>query len=273
LVDIKDGANYAPTGAAEQVVAPGEFCFAAAYLDHGHIYGQTNGLCDAGATLKTVYDPDPQKVAKFVEAYPGVTVADSFEQVLADPEIRLVSAAAVPNIRATIGISVLEAGKDYFTDKSPFTSLEQLDQLKEVVQRTRRKYAVYYAERLHNDAAWRAGEMIADGAIGRVIQVLNLAPHRLAKDTRPDWFFDKACYGGILTDIGSHQVEQFLTYAGCAAAWKILVSCLSPRITAPHFTAGLTGIRRRDYAPGVMGVPLLSAAKARLNCVSISMWQ
>jgi predicted dehydrogenase len=77
---------------------------------------------------------------------------------------------------------------------------------------------VYYAERLHNDAAWRAGELIAQGAVGRVLQVLNIAPHRLAKDSRPNWFFDKARYGGILTDIGSHQVEQFLTYAACSSA-------------------------------------------------------
>ena len=51
-----------------------------------------------------------------------------------------------------------------------------------------------------------------------MLQVLNLAPHRLEKTTRPDWFFDKASYGGILTDIGSHQVEQFLSYADCKDA-------------------------------------------------------
>jgi predicted dehydrogenase len=218
LPDIKDGANYAPTGASEQVVAPDEFCFAAAYLDHGHIYGQTNGLRDAGATLKYVYDPDPARVQSFVDTYPEVTVAESLEQILADPSIRLVASAAIPDARAAIGIQVLESGKDYFTDKSPFTSLEQLDEVKAVVERTGQKYAVYYAERLHNDAAWRAGELIQQGAIGRVLQVINLAPHRLAKDTRPDWFFDKQRYGGILTDIGSHQVEQFLTYAGCEDA-------------------------------------------------------
>ena len=218
MVSIGDGANYAPTAETEKVVGPGEFSFAAAFLDHGHIYGQANGLRDAGATLKLVYDPDPARVAKFVETYPGVQVAESFEQVLADPDIRLVSAAAIPDRRAAIGESVLQAGKDYFTDKSPFTSLAQLESAREVVARTGRKYCVYYAERLHNDAAWRAGELIAGGAIGRVLQVLNLAPHRLAKDARPDWFFDKARYGGIITDIGSHQVEQFLTYAGCTDA-------------------------------------------------------
>lgn len=218
MFDSKDGANYAPTAAAEKVVAPGEFCFAAAHLDHGHIYGQTNGLRDAGATLKWVFDPDPARVDKFVRTYPGVAVAGSLEQILHDPQIRLVAAAAVPDARATLGMQVLSADKDYFTDKSPFTSMQQLEEVKAVVARTGRKYWVYYAERLHNDAAWRAGELIAAGAIGRVLQVLNLAPHRLARETRPAWFFDKARYGGILTDIGSHQVEQFLTYAGCADA-------------------------------------------------------
>lgn len=218
MVDIKDGANYAPTGEALKVVGPGEFCFASAFLDHGHIYGQTNGLRDAGATLKYVYDPDPEKVAKFVETYPEVAVAPSLQYILDDPAIKLVNAAAVPSARADIGLQVMAAGKDYFTDKSPFTSLAQLASVKAAVASTGRKYAVYYAERLHNDAAWRAGELIAGGAIGRVLQVLNLAPHRLAKATRPDWFFDKQHYGGILTDIGSHQVEQFLTYADCSDA-------------------------------------------------------
>lgn len=218
MTDIKDGANYAPTAQARQVVAPGEFCFAAAFLDHGHIYGQCNGLRDAGATLKYAFDPDPARLGAFLQAYPGVVAADSFEQILADPHIRLVASAAVPHLRAGIGIEVMNSGKDYFTDKSPFTTLEQLTQAKQVVAATGAKYAVYYAERLHNDAAWRAGELIEQGAVGTVIQVLNLAPHRLAKDTRPDWFFDKARYGGILTDIGSHQVEQFLSYAGCSDA-------------------------------------------------------
>ncbi|MCX2982062.1 Gfo/Idh/MocA family oxidoreductase [Halieaceae bacterium IMCC14734] len=215
MVDISDGANYAPTAKAEVVVGPGEFQFAAVGLDHGHINGQCNGLLDAGATLKWVYDPDPQKVAEFVQRYPGVQVADRMSQVLTDSDINLVTSAVIPNDRAELGRQVLAAGKDYFTDKSPFTSLEQLSMVRDVVSVTRRKYMVYYAERLHNDAAWTAGEMIKAGAIGRVLQVLNIAPHRLARDTRPLWFFDKDCTGGILTDIGSHQVEQFLTYAGC----------------------------------------------------------
>ena len=58
-----DGMNYAPKGKPRPVVGPGEFFFSAMALDHGHIYGMCNGLIEAGATLKYVYDPDPDKVA------------------------------------------------------------------------------------------------------------------------------------------------------------------------------------------------------------------
>ncbi|MGI9322288.1 MAG: Gfo/Idh/MocA family protein [Pseudomonadales bacterium] len=216
-MSIKDGASYAPESRLETipVVEPGDFRFAAAFLDHGHIYGQTNGLLGAGGMLTHVYDPEPRRVAAFTERYPNVQAVQSFEELLADSSLHLIACAAVPNQRSVIGEKVMRAGKDYFTDKSPFTTLEQLASARKVCADTGKRYFVYYAERVHNEAAWRAGEMIAAGEIGRVLQVLALAPHRLAKDTRPEWFFDKQAYGGIITDIGSHQVEQFLTYAGC----------------------------------------------------------
>jgi predicted dehydrogenase len=214
-VSISDGANYAPTSAARHVVEPGAFRFAVAYLDHGHINGQTHGLIEAGAQLVSLYEPDDVRRQQFADRFPQARVASDFSEILDDPSIHLVASAAIPDRRADIGVQVLESGKDYFTDKSPFTSLDQLSTVRGVVERTGQRYFVYYAERIHNEAAWHAGELVASGAIGDVIQVMNIAPHRLSAASRPSWFFDKSQYGGILTDIGSHQVEQFLTYAGC----------------------------------------------------------
>jgi predicted dehydrogenase len=209
---IANGATYAPTAQTEKVVAPGEFIFAATHLEHGHIFGQINGLKDAGATLKWVYDPDPKKVAEFLEKHPEATVAKSFDQILSDPKVQMVTSAAIPSDRAEVGFRTMEAGKDYFTDKSPFTTLDQLEAARIKVKETGQRYMVYFGERLHNDAAMKAGELIAEGVIGRVLQVINIAPHRLNKSIRPDWFFQKEKYGGIITDIGSHQFEQFLSY-------------------------------------------------------------
>ena len=121
-----DGMIYAPEGLPRPVVAPGDFPFAAVHLDHGHIYGQCNGLLEAGATLKWVYDPDPEKVAVFRAKFPQARAARALGEILADSEVRLVAAAAVPSDRGPLGCQVMEAGKDYFTDKTPFTTLGQL---------------------------------------------------------------------------------------------------------------------------------------------------
>ncbi|WP_312443089.1 Gfo/Idh/MocA family protein [Lacrimispora sp.] len=219
-VNQKDGMNYAPKGKPDPVVKKGEFIIAAMGLDHGHIYGMTNGLLEAGATLKWVYDPDPEKVEKFLYAYreDGVMAAESENQILSDPEISLVASACITSERAALGVRVMEAGKDCFVDKAPLTTLEQLEMIKAAVKRTGRKYMVSYSERLHVESAVYAGELIREGAIGKVIQVLGLGPHRLNPTSRPDWFFEKEKYGGILCDIGSHQIEQFLYYTGAKDA-------------------------------------------------------
>ncbi|WP_087975091.1 Gfo/Idh/MocA family protein [Oceanobacillus rekensis] len=214
----KDGMTYAPKGKPNPVVKEGEFPIAAVALDHGHINGMCNGLLEAGATLKWVYDPDAEKVKEFIEQFPGVQAAESLDQVLSDESIKLVAAAAVPSERSALGNKVMEAGKDYFTDKTPFTTMAQLEETKRVVERTGQKYMVYFSERLHVEGAVFAGDLIKDGAIGKVIQVTGFGPHRLNASSRPEWFFNKEQYGGILCDIGSHQIEQFLYYAGCENA-------------------------------------------------------
>lgn len=80
--------------------------------------------------------------------------------------------------------------------------------------KTGQKYMVYYSERLHVEGAILAGYMIDQGEIGKVISVTGFGPHRLGAAGRPRWFFEREKYGGILCDIGSHQIEQYLHFAG-----------------------------------------------------------
>ncbi|MGF1677906.1 MAG: Gfo/Idh/MocA family protein [Candidatus Methylacidiphilales bacterium] len=220
----KEGHSYAPTsGTTKPVVEKGEFVFAATHLDHGHIYGQCNGLIEAGGTLKWVFDEHPERLKAFVERYAshGVKAASSLDEILDDPSVQMVTSAAIPDLRGPLGCRVMEAGKDYFTDKCPFTTLGQLQQAREVSARTKRKYMVYYSERVHVEAAWYVDELIQAGAIGRVVHMAITGPHRLSQASRPEWFFQKKRYGGILTDICSHQFDQFLHY-GRARSGEVL---------------------------------------------------
>jgi predicted dehydrogenase len=200
------------------VVKPGEFIFAASHLDHGHIYGQVGGLLEAGGTLRYVYDTDPARAEGFQKKFPQARIVDSFDRILDDKDVRLVASAAIPCDRGPLGVRVMQSGKDYFTDKTPFTSLDQLAEARKVAAQTGRKYMVYYSERLHSECSIFAGNLIRDGVIGRVLQVLGLGPHRLNAPSRPAWFFSRARANGILAHIGSHQIEQFLHFTGAKDA-------------------------------------------------------
>ncbi len=210
--------RYAPQTRQLPTMEKGAFAFGVLALDHPHIFSMASDLKKAGAGCKLVYDPDPDKLAIFLQLFPEVKVASCEQEVLDSADISLIAAAAIPCLRGDLGIRVMEHDKDYFTDKTPFTNLDQLTAARQKTTETGRKYMCCYSERLQNEAACYAMELIEAGVIGQVIQVLGLGPHRLLADKRPGWFFNKREYGGIITDIGSHQAEQFLAYSGATNA-------------------------------------------------------
>jgi predicted dehydrogenase len=103
-------------------------------------------------------------------------------------------------------------------DKPGITTLEQLAEVRRVQAETKRIYSIMYSERFENKATLKAGELVKAGAIGRVLQTIGLGPHRMNPATRPAWFFELPRYGGILSDIASHQGDQFLYFTGSTEA-------------------------------------------------------
>ncbi len=210
--------NYEPQGKPKPVVGRGDFIFAVMYMDHAYIYMMCKELIEAGATLKWVYDPDSARVGKFLEAFPDAKVASHEDEILRDAEVQLVASTTIPNLRAALGVKVMECGKDFITDKPPFTALDQLYLAKDAALKTGKKFAITYSERIHNESAVFAGQLIQDGAIGRVVQVLGVGSHLINNFPRPDWFFTREQNGGVLCDLATHQIDSFLYYAGCKDA-------------------------------------------------------
>jgi predicted dehydrogenase len=185
--------------------------FAVIGVDHPHIFSQVETLLRAGAELVSFY-ADGGLVDGFVERYPQVPRVDDRRRILEDPSIPLIVSAGIPCERAPLGIEAMRHGKDYMVDKPGATSLEQLAAVRKVQTETKRIYSVCYSEHFETRSTVKAGELVYSGAIGRVINTTGLGPHRLNKATRPDWFFKREKYGGVLTDIASHQCEQFLFF-------------------------------------------------------------
>ncbi|MDR2036316.1 MAG: Gfo/Idh/MocA family oxidoreductase [Bacteroidales bacterium] len=192
-------------------------------LNHGHIYGQVQSVIKGGGELVAFYAKEDDLSQAFAKRYPNAKRARSEEEILEDNSIQLIVSASIPSERAPLGVRVMEHGKDFMVDKPGITSLSQLKEVRKVQKKTGRIYSILYSERFENKATVKAGELVKAGAIGKVIQTIGLGPHRISIKSRPEWFFDKKYFGGIICDIGSHQFDQFLFFTGSTEA-KILAS-------------------------------------------------
>ncbi len=192
--------------------------FAVININHGHIYGQVTHLVKAGAEFVAFYAPEPELAAAFAARYPNVRQASSETELLEDESLHLIVTSGIPSTRAALGIKAMRHGKDFMTDKPGFTTLSQLEEVRKVQAETKRIYSVCYSEHFEVASVIKAGELVAAGAIGRVVQTLGIGPHKTNLPSRPSWFFEKEHYGGILADIGSHQAEQYLFFTGATSA-------------------------------------------------------
>jgi predicted dehydrogenase len=188
--------------------------FAAIGINHAHIYGQVDCLKRAGAQFVAFHAIEDDLAKTFGEKYPEARRVADPAAILEDASIQVVVTAAIPGDRADICLAAMRHGKDVLTDKPGMTTFAQLDEIKRVQKETGRIFSVLYSEHFEVPAAVEAGNLIAKGAIGQVINTVGLGPHSLRLNNRPDWFFTRKRYGGILCDIASHQFEQFLFFSG-----------------------------------------------------------
>ena len=201
----------APPSAA---AVPTRMRFGVVGLNHGHIYGLVAAVIRGGGELAGFHAPEDDLAGEFLKRYPAAKRAADERAILEDPGIRLVASASIPSEREPLGVRVMKHGKDFLVDKPGITSLEQLAEARRVQKETGRIYSICYSERFENRAVVRAHELVKAGAIGRVLHVVGMGPHRTNPKTRPAWFWDTKYYGGILCDIASHQADHFLSFTG-----------------------------------------------------------
>ena len=201
--------------------------FAVCGMSHDHIYGMIAAIQRGGGDLVMAWAGETDKLAQFKQHFPNVKIASSQEEILNHPSVQLVLSSQVPIERAPLGIRVMKHGKDYLADKPGVVTLDQLVQVRKAIAETGRIYGILYSERFEVKASVYAGQLVQQGAIGKVIQTINIAPHQIFQpgggfnggaSVRPQWFWDPHYYGGILCDIGSHQVDQFLYYTASTQA-------------------------------------------------------
>ena len=211
------GRPAAATAQTQPASGPPRLRFAAIGLNHSHINGQVDAVIRGGGELAAFHAKEPDLAAAFQKRYPSARAVSAAREILEDRTIPLVLSAAIPSERAPLGVEAMRHGKDFMVDKPGATSLEQLAEVRRVQAETKRIYSVLI-ERHESQATQKAGALVAAGAIGRVLQTVALAPHKINPASRPPWFFERGRYGGILCDLASHHLDQFLFFTGSTRA-------------------------------------------------------
>ena len=189
-------------------------------LDHRHVYDLTRGLVEAGLECAGYWTEtsDPRVLDGFRERFPHLRGVSDRAALMKDLSATILVCAAVPCDRAAIAAEAMRNGKDVLIDKPGVTSAADLALLERTVAETGRIFSICFSERFLVPATGVALRLIRGGAIGRVVHTAGFGPHRLNRAIRPAWFFDPARYGGILADIASHQIDQFLVFTGSTDA-------------------------------------------------------
>lgn len=232
--------------------------FAALGLDHRHIYHQVGRLLGLGCECAGFWtEGEPGPLGGFLDRFPQLERVDDPRRLLEDPGIDLVVSAEVPDRRADVAVQAMRHGKDVMVDKPGVVSGAQLAEVRRVQAQTGRIWSVDFSERFEVRAMTRASRLIADGAIGEVVHLTGFGPHRLDRASRPAWFFEPSRCGGILCDLASHQIDQFLALTGAPDA-EIAACAVANRANPDHptfedygevllRTAGATGFFRVDW--------------------------
>ena len=190
--------------------------FAVIGIDHRHVYELTQHLIDAGMDCAGWWNvtTNPQVLEGFRKRFARLPEVAERARLMDDPTITLIVTAAIPNERAALAIEAMRRGKDVLADKPGITTRADLAAVQAVVAETGRFFAVVFGERFQSPASARARELVHAGAIGRLVSTTTMAPHRMNRATRPDWFWHARRNGSILVDIGCHQIDAFLHLTG-----------------------------------------------------------
>lgn len=125
----------------------------------------------------------------------------------------VVAAFGVFGERADVVVAALAAGADVIADKPLCTTLADLDRIERAALATGGEVSVVFEKRWY-PATLAVRRLVAEGVLGEIALVAATGPHKLRRDTRPDWFFTAEGYGDLLGDLPVHDVDLLLALTG-----------------------------------------------------------
>ena len=229
-------------------------------------------------------DTAPDRVVYAREVLGYERASTDYREVLADPEVEVVSICAPNLLHREIGVAAAEAGKPFWIEKPVGRNVEETAAVAAAANAAGLVTSVGFNYR-HAPAVEHTRELIADGALGRITNVRAVFFSGYASEPKGvlSWRFDRQQAGsGALGDLLSHVVDLLQYLVGPVAEVTALTSTVYrqrpvlPTGSANHFAVvedgelGTVGnedyaatlVRFADQARGAGAVGTLEASRA-----------
>ena len=168
----------------------------------------------AGLRLATILERSGNQAAV---QYPDVRIVRTLDELLANPEIRLVVIATPNDSHYPIARECLAAGRHVLVDKPFATTLDEAIALVEFAKKQGRLLTVYQNRRYDGDFQ-AILELVASGALGRIVR-FESNYDRFRPQLRPGAWRERSGPGsGIFFDLAPHLIDHALLLFGLPEA-------------------------------------------------------
>lgn len=184
------------------------------------------GLGYAGKTHMTAFSKHPDTVllaiaGKELDRLPALAqefsvskTASDWEDLVADPELDIISIATPNALHHPIAVAALKAGKHVFCEKPLAITAEQAREMVEAAKSNNRILEVAFNYRRRKDIGL-VQEMVSEGKLGRVYHSRVSWKRRSGIPGLTSWFTSSAMAGGgAAIDLGPHLIDSLLYMLG-----------------------------------------------------------
>ncbi|MFV0360202.1 Gfo/Idh/MocA family protein [Tropicimonas sp.] len=173
------------------------------------------GICeffpelDVDVDLVVAADPVESSARYAVDRLGYRSAASDYRDVLANPDVDVVSICSPNFLHHEIAVAAAKAGKHFWIEKPMGRSLAESQAIASAAAEAGVKTAVGFNYR-HVPSLQHARDLVRSGALGRInsVRAAFLADYAADPDTALSWRFIQAQSGpGVLSDLMSHAVD------------------------------------------------------------------
>lgn len=159
--------------------------------------------------LAGVYDINPKR--NELAASQGIKVYESYEAMLKDPEVDIVTVAVPNDAHLDVCVKAMNAGKNVVCEKPVAMNHKDLQTMLDAAEKNNVVFTVHQNRRWDKDYKI-VKKIVDDGTLGRVFSIESRVQG--SRGIPGDWRNKKACGGGMVLDWGIHLFDQMYLIAG-----------------------------------------------------------